>query len=396
MLVALTVGCFTLIFLLLPWLLIRIKRYWQQNWLSDIVLCYIVGMLLGNTRTLWLLPLLGREASSLPNWNALAEGIASGSILLSLPMLLFTNDIRKGLSYTGKMSSLFFLGVGAAILGSLIIGKWYATADLAYLSISAGMLTGVYTGGTPNMMAVSKALSAPEQLFILLNVTDVIVSGLYFLFLLSLGSRILGWVLPPFKGSRIAVATSLAPEQPSSLSLRQKAIALAKGLGLTLLIAGLSLALAMLFATNGEPHQALLWLVLTSLAIALSLVPSIRQLPVVPNMAHYLLLVFGLSAGFLANLGDLANEGLAYVQFNAWVLGLILLLYLLAAKLLGADKETFMFCTTAAILGPPFVAQIAGHLNNKTLLPIGIALSLLGLGLGNYAGMLVAYILDLS
>lgn len=392
--VALTI-LFVLFILLLPWALIYAKRRLAiKAWLSNIVICYIIGILLGNTRTFWLLPLLSSEASP-PNWNAVAEGLASGSILLSLPILLFTNDIRKGLSSTGKMASLFFLGIGAAVLGSFLIGKWYADSDLLDVQTAAGMLTGVYTGGTPNMVAVSKALNAPERLFVLLNMTDVLASGVYFLLLLTLGGRLLGFLLPAFKGSRADLSGAEAELPQSTLTIRQKAVALAKGLVLTVGIVSISLMVAMLFSgAEGEPNQAVLWLLLTTLAVALSFVPPVRKLPVVADFAYYLLLVFGIGAGFLANFVDLAGEGLAYLQFNAWVLGLILIFYVLLAKLLGADKETFMFCTTAAILGPPFVAQIAGHLKNKALLPVGLALSLIGLAVGNYAGILVAYLLE--
>lgn len=387
---------FVLFFALLPAALQRLSRLAKiERWLSDIVLCYLMGMLLGNTRAYWLLPLWTGASADMPSWNGLAEGLATGGILLSLPMLLFTNDIRKGLSYTGKMSSLFFFGVLSAVLAALVLGYVYQGQDLPHLNTAAGMLTGVYTGGTPNMVAVNKALDAPESLFILLNVTDVVVSGLYFLFLLTFGRPLLAWFLPAFKGDRGASIETVPVEKAAPLQRMQKIRALAKGMGLTLLIVGASVAVAALFPNEkGEPNQASLWLVLTTAAIALSFRKSIRELPAVPDLAHYLLLVFGLSAGFLANLSDLADTGWVYLQFNLFFLLLVLLLYGLFGKLLRSDRETWMLCTVATIMGPPFVAQLAAHLKNKALLPIAVALSLVGLGLGNYTGLLVVYLLE--
>ena len=46
-------------------------------------------------------------------------------------------------------------------------------------------------------------------------------------------------------------------------------------------------------------------------------------------------------------------------------------------------------------MGPPFVVQMASSIKNQELLPVAISLSILGLALGNYIGIFVAWILGL-
>ena len=64
-----------LLFLLLPIGLMKLSRQLNINrFLSDIVLCYGVGMLLGNTKSLWLWSWLSAESA-----EALATTIATTS-----------------------------------------------------------------------------------------------------------------------------------------------------------------------------------------------------------------------------------------------------------------------------------------------------------------------------
>ena len=51
-----------------------------------------------------------------------------------------------------------------------------------------------------------------------------------------------------------------------------------------------------------------------------------------------------------------------------------------------------MIAGTAAIYGPVFIGQIASTIDNRSLVFPGIALGLLGIAMGNYVGIFVAWI----
>jgi len=375
-----------LLFFALPYLLAKINAFLGlQKYLSNIIICYALGMLLGNAQPLLLGESLGAQSAET------AKLIAFVSVLLALPLLLMTADLRSWLRYLGHLGKVFFIMLGSTLILALAFA--YALADGPYeeLPTILGMFTGVYIGGTPNMVAVSQALEAEDGLFVLLNATDVLCSGLYFLLLLSLGNSLLGRLLPKFKpkGELEEEAPDISVEQ---YNVKQ----IIWALGLALVILGLSLLPALYWPNaQGEINSSILLLAITTGSILLSFFGPTKNWQGVYPFADYLLLVFGLGAGYLANFSELAQDGASYLLLNASFLGLLLLLQLFWAYIFQIDRDSFMICSTATVMGPPFVAQISSSLKNRSLLAPAIAFSLLGLALANYLGVLVAYLAEL-
>lgn len=292
------------------------------------------------------------------------------------------------------------MGVASSIVACVIIGLLFRD-NFTDAATTAGMLAGVYIGGTPNMVAVSKALNANEQLFITLNATDTICSGLYFFFLISFGKVLIGKFLPPFHGksSTREIHHDLPQEIHHPFPPRQWNWVYSKPLLIALLITSCSIAISVILAfllpdVRNELNQTVLMLTLTTIGIGLSFFSKLRSLSGVYAFAQYLLLIFGLSAGYMSDFSSLISTGSDYLSFNAIVICIIIALHFVVSFPIRADTDSFMISSTACILGPPFVAQVAGAIKNKELLPVGIAFSLLGLGLGNYAGILVAWIIN--
>jgi uncharacterized membrane protein len=394
-----------LIFFILPFYLIRLSRKAKLNqWLSDIVICYGLGMLLGNTKSLWLYSwasILTDDFQPIVNLTTeVAKNSASVAVLLAIPMLLMINNVTDWLKYTGKISWVFFMGVFSTMFVTTLMGYLYRN-ELSDVAIASGMFAGVYIGGTPNMVAISKALNAPDSLFVILNATDTICSGLYFLFLISFGKVLLGLVLPRFQSKHTAqeiveeikeeAAHPFPPTQWSWPHMR----ALVIGTLLAIAAIAVSVLVAILFPdVKGELNQPVLMLMLTTVGISFSLVPRIRMLHGVFNYAQYLLLIFGLAAGFMTDFSLLLNIGSDYLRMNVIVILLIIIIHLLLSFIFRADVDSFMVSSTACIMGPPFVAQLCASIKNKELLPVGIALSLLGFGLANFAGLAVAWMVE--
>ena len=390
------------LFFLLPAYLIQLnRRLGVERVLSDIVICYGAGMILGNTRSWWLYTWLPDNEHAASMSYGVAEIAAYGAVLLAIPLLLMVNNVREWQKYTGKITAVFFLGVLSTLVVTLSLGYLYRES-LSDASIVSGMLAGVYIGGTPNMVAVSKALDAGDELFIILNATDTVCSALYFFFLISIGKLMFNKILPRFR-SKTAEATEIllttdAEKNSHFPPVRwrlEQLLPIFKATGIALLLVLLSLIPAMLIPNvKGELNQAILMLSLSTLGIGMSFVKPVRELPGVFPYAQYLLLIFGIAAGFLTEFGKLAEVAGSYFIFNALVLVCMVLLHLLLSRIIRSDADSFMISSIALIMGPPFVAQTAAALKNKELLPVGIALSLLGFALANYAGVLVAWLLD--
>ena len=113
------------------------RRRWVPAWLSSIIACYAVGILVANLR-IWAVD------------GELIESIAGGSMLIGLPLLLFAVRIRESLRYARTM----LLGFGLCCLAGLIctgLVGWYLSGSMDDAWQVSGLLVGLYTGGTPNV-----------------------------------------------------------------------------------------------------------------------------------------------------------------------------------------------------------------------------------------------------
>jgi uncharacterized membrane protein len=371
----------------------------MDKWLSDIVLCYAVGISLGNTKFLWL---QGFESAAIIESQLLfcSKEMAGIAVILAIPMLLMINNVKDWLNHTAKNTLIFLIFSFCVAIICYSVGYAFRESIQNH-DIAAGMMTGVYIGGTPNMVAISKALNAEESMFTLLNATDTFCSALYLLFMFSLAKPMLRHVLPAFKANSENQKIDLENiseinEMPFPPKKWKKStlLPILIALGISIASIAISAVPAILIPdAEGKMNSSILILILTSIGIALSFNARIRKLSGVFNFAQYLLLVFGLSTGFLADFGQMIAEGGQYLIFNAIILASILLGHILLAIILRVDTDSFVICSIANVMGPPFIGQACSAINNRTLIPVGISLGLLGLAIANYVGVLVSYLL---
>jgi len=227
------------------------------------------------------------------------------------------------------------------------------------------------------------ALDVEEEVFVLLNSADIVFSGIYFVFLLTIGKRVLGIFLPR-KKKQAEQEVEQADETASSES-KGRIVHVLSGLALASLMVGISVGIS--FLITGALAEPIVILGITTLGIAASFVRKVRNLPLTFSTANYLLLVFALAMGSTANFAEL----LAASSVLFWICGFMvfgsILLHFLLAIIFRVDRDTFIISSTAAIFGPPFIGPVANAIGNRGIIPIGIALGLIGYAIGNYLGL---------
>jgi uncharacterized membrane protein len=361
---------FLLLFFATPLLLSYGKKHSALiDRIGVVTLCYCIGILVGN--------------SGLDVREALTVGVLEVVVPLSIPLLLFGADLRIWRSAGGPMLKSFFCGVVAVSIAVAIMS--FAFRDsLQDVSSLGGMMMGVYTGGTPNMSAIGLALGVESEVFIVLNAADVLFGGALLLFLLSIGKPLIGRFL---KAPNAAAPTSEFVLD-ESLTLRGSSI----GLGLAAVILALGIGIAMLLF--GKLHEMTILLVITSLGVAGSSVPRIRNLKGTFGMGNYLLLVFCVAVGSLANLQQVASSAPHVLAYVGAIIGIALSLHIIFARFLKIDADTMIISSAAGIFGPAFISPVARAIGNPRLIPLGLALALLGFAIGNYCGFAMAYVLE--
>lgn len=347
--------------------------------LGTIVVAYALGLLIGN---LGLLP---------DNIDSVHSILTTITVPVALPLIFFSVDLRSW-RHQAKTSTLsLFAGLLSIIAASFAAFLIFAPFIGNESWKAGGMLVGVYTGGTPNLAAIGNALGVDPLTYVSVHGSDVVASAVIFLFLITAAPKLFSRVLPAFS-SEIRSGDEHHGFSPYFTGASKKELA---EMGLSLLLA------LVIFAAGGSftlflPETAALpaaILLITSLGIAASFVPSVRKLRNSFQLGYYLILVFSLCVSSMANVRSLSLEAPIILLYVAVLLIMVSIFHLLFSKLFKIDVDTHIITSTSFIFSPPFVPVVAAALNNRKVVVPGILIGVTGWVLGNYLGIGIAYIL---
>jgi len=363
--------------LLVPFIIIKLeKKVKPIQWLSPIVCCYALGILLGN--------ILG------PMWDpALARTLSEVSVMLSLPLLLISVDLLGWFKLAKSTILSFVLLIFCVMLVSYLVGTFYKDHDPEVWKM-AGMLVGVYVGGTANLTAIGKILGVREDVFVMLNAVDLVFGGLYLLFIMSAGVKILTRILPAFNHEGLDEG-EMDLVHWRELNLNKKTLHSILLLLLSGVIVGLSVLVSRLL--TGEEVPSIIILGITTLALIFSFNKKIRHFEGSQEWGQYFLMVFCVAVGSLANISQLVSGSSWYFLFTGLIMFGSILLHFLCCFFLKIERDTAIITSMAGIFGPAFVAPMSQVLKNKTILVSGVTTGLMGIAVGNFIGVAVAYLI---
>ena len=225
---------------------------------------------------------------------------------------------------------------------------------------------------------------------------DLFLGAIYLVFILSIGQRIFLMFLPPFKTLEIDPTPEVVDSQGDfesydGIFTKEIFLPLLGALGLSLLIVAASYGLSLLFPENFM--TAAIILLITTFSIALSFVPKINKIKKTFQGGMYIILIFCLVVASMADIRQLVNISFSLFWFVALVMFGSHFLHALIAKFFRLDADTVIISGSALICSPPFVPVIAGALKNREVILTGLAVGIAGYAVGNYLGVLIAYVL---
>jgi uncharacterized membrane protein len=361
-------------------ILVPVATLWLEprsrivRFLSPVVVCYAVGMLLGNQP--WV---------EFPTQVSLTA--CNITVALAIPLLLFSVNIVAWARLAKNTVLSFFLCM-VSVMTVAAVTHYLFMPGLADSEKIAGMLVGVYTGGTPNMAAIGTALQVKPETFILLNAADMLVSFAYLFFILTVAGRLLKRLVPATKrlDKQVDVDEQAVGKKIPSLKV------IVQSLGLTVVIVGIGIGVSFLCSESSKDAVAIL--VITSLGVAASLHPRVRSLDGTHDMGQFLLLVFCVAMGFTTDFTELFSATSSIVLFVALVLAGSVVFHFLLAIIFRIDRDTIIITSAAAIFGPHMVGPVALALKNREVLFSGLASGLVGYAAGNYLGLGLSWILS--
>ncbi len=362
---------------LLPFAIVKLeKKIKPIEWLSPVVCCYAVGILLGNIlQSVWD-PKLARTMSEV-------------SVMLAMPLLLFSTDLLGWLKLA-KTTIISFALLIICVMGVSYLGGILFKGYDPEVWKMAGMLVGVYVGGTANLTAIGKMVGVSDNAFVMLNAVEVAIGGFYLLIIMSVGVKLLTKFLKPFDYTG-TTESYMDLINWQKLSLGKKILHSV----VLLLMAGGAVGLSLLLShlTTGAETASVIILGLTVIALGMSLNKKIRHFEGSQEWGQYLLLVFCLAVGSMAQVDQLLSGKAWYFMFAGFIMFGSIILHFLCCFFLKIDRDTAIITSMAGIFGPPFVAPMAQVLKNRAILVSGVTTGLVGIALGNFAGIIVAYLL---
>lgn len=416
------------LFVIAPIVIIYLEsKYSLAKKIGAVLICYGFGIFIGNTG---ILPATSEAYHNLLEgavyipFTKMKEYLATGlvteqdvsrnaiafiqdmftniTILLCLPLILFSLDVKKWFSHARAAIESLLIGLFTVLL-MIFIGWWMFKGDIDEIWKVSGMLVGVYTGGTPNMAAIKTALNVSQEIYILTHTYEMTLGAIYLVFIFSVGQKVFLWFLPAYKSTALEPAEDSPKIEVPTIDLNEEYesysgffkkstfIPLLGAFGLSVAILGISFMISKLF--NDDFANAAVVIFVTSFGIALSFVPRIRRIKKTFQLGMYLILIFCVSVASMADVSKLANISISLFYYVGIAMFGSHILHAIIARFFKIDADTVIISGSALICSPPFVPVVASALKNREVILTGMFVGIAGYAVGNYLGVIVAYIL---
>ena len=363
------------------------RRFTWLGKIGPVLILYFIGIIIGN---------IGLMPEQMP---AVQEILSNAMIPLAIPLMLYGCTFKM----SGARSQILALITGlisvtlAVVIGYMIFGK-----SLPEGAKIGGMLTGVYTGGTINLAALKTMLGVKDETYILINSYDILVSFLYLSFLLTIGIKLFRKFLPNTLDTytdrdEAAIQKEMQKEEkkPHRGFLTRIGVAyIAKLMGLTILIVGISAGIALLMPES--MFMTIFILMLTTLGIGCSFIKKIHKMKYSYDIGMYFIYIFCIVVASMADLSELNLIG--GMELLGYLLVAVfgsLLLQVIFAKIFRIDSDMMVIASVTYINSPPFVPMMAAAMKNKDVLIPGLTIGVIGYAVGNYLGFLMSQLLGL-
>jgi uncharacterized membrane protein len=410
--------------LLFPVFLIWLTRkYSFFRKVGAIVMAYAVGILIANVGILprasdgYRESTIGKDRSYIPKseavelaadgtlsksdlrYNSIAvvqDSMQSALVLLAIPLILFSLNVRRWLKFSGKG----FLSMLLALVSVMVIvatGYLIFRDKLEGADKIGGMLIGLYTGGSVNLASIALALRVEPNAFIMTNTYDMIVGAVVILFFITAGPAFFRLFLPPFKAPESAsgdeldfnaVHRKMAEDFDDYSGIFNKGIVLpllgAIGLSVVILVLGLGVS----FLLPDVPQTVSVILTITTLGVASSFIRPVREIRKTFQLGMYFIVAFSIVIATRCDLSIIFQAKyinlllyVTYAYFGS------LFLHLFLSWIFRINADDYLITTTGFVYSPPFVPMVAAALKNKDVILTGLATGMIGWILGNYIGV---------
>lgn len=378
-------------YVLFPLLIIEgFKRWTAVQKIGTVVLAYAVGIIASLCGVMQF-----PDPAAAATFSKLQSTIMSVTVPLAIPLMLFNCDFKLWTKALPKTAWALVTGLASVVI-AVVTGYFIFRNNVPEAANVAGMMTGIYTGGTVNFNALGASLGVDKSVMAIVLAFQMVITMPYIFFLLGGGYKVFRKVLPykdiTHKGRTDENTVETADvENYRGMFEKKNFIGMLKGLGLSVIFLAMGAGLALLI--TGTLSELVVILTITTLSIIASFFKKVRELPKTFELGMFFILIFSVIVASMFDIHSVSGGSLYVGGFVLWIMGISVILHLILCRIAKVSGDLFCVCQVGLLCSPPFVPPIAGAMKNKKVLISGIVVGLVGYAVGTYIGALLAWIL---
>ena len=321
--------------------------------------------------------------------EATGEAVQDALLPAMILLLLFKCDIRKIIKLGPKLLVTFFVAVLSIMLGFVVAHLVFQAVldDQAWKAL--GALSGSWTGGSANMVALQGILQAPEDVFGYVLIVDTVLYSVWLLLLFSSAGfveRFNRWTKA--KTTKFETQDD-AEEEERPIDL----VSLMGLLGFSLFVSSVAGWIGGQLPEIGEVVNATTWTIL--IVSVLGLIIATTPMSKAAGSREIAMVMLHVIIGIIASGSDFSalTQAPVYLAVGILVLIVHLVVMLGYAKLTRTELFDVAVASAGNMGGPASAPVVAGAFNSQ-LVPVGVLYALLGAFSGTFVGLGVAQILS--
>ncbi|MCM2265077.1 MAG: DUF819 family protein [Desulfuromonadales bacterium] len=341
---------------------------------------------------IYFLPMLAATCGLITAKSPVYGLITTYLLPASLVLLLLPVDMRAILRLGPTALAMFFIGAAGIIVGAVTSFVLFKPLIGPEFWSGFGALSGSWTGGSANMIAVKEALAVPDAVFAPMVIVDTVVPYLWMGILIAMVG--LQGAFDRWNRADRGILDHLGERAAAHLATSGGKRTVG-GIVLALLVAGAGSGIAHLFARElpqiKDVVSSYTWtiMIVSLLGIGLSFSPVRHLERSGATRTGYDLLYFVLTAiGAKASVASIGSA-LVLIAAGLLVVAIHAVILLAGAKLLRAP----MFLVAAASqanIGGVASAPVVAEVYHPGLASVGLLLAILGNIVGTWLGIVCA------
>lgn len=371
------------------------QKYKWANKITGCVLALIIAMILANFKVI---------PVDAPTYDMVWDYV----VPLAIPLLLYNANIKRIWKESGRLLVVYLVSGIGTVLGSLLAFSLLKN-KIPELYKAAAMMTGTYTGGSVNLVAMADAFNASGELVSTSVVADNLLMAFYFFVLIAIPT--MNFFLRKYNHPIVdqveaegdtGEGKTRAAQFWGAKEISLKDIAFA--ISISFIIIAVSVAISGFFAKviptgnigldllNGLLGNKYLIMTTITMILATNFSDFFGSVKGAQELGTFLIYIFFTVIGVPASIPLILKKSPLLLVFCAVIVFTNMLFTFLMGRIFKFDLEEMIIASNANVGGPTTAAAMAIAKGWERLIVPALLVGTLGYVIGNYYGIIVGNI----